>query len=123
MEDEPERRLLAYVDHLAAQRRAKHRAATATMAPSAVGEFVILEAKEMLKLFTKVRIFTQNNWIKLDDCRMQGIYFFCASFKFQDGKARFPENCETLEVASVKNVIVANNLEYSPGEEIETKLK
>ena len=58
MEDEPERRLLAYVDHLAAQRRAKHRAATATMAPSAVGEFVILEAKEMLKLFTKVRIFS-----------------------------------------------------------------
>ena len=50
-------------------------------------------------------------------------FLFCASSILQDGKARFPENCETLEVASVKNVIVANNLEYSPGVEIETKLK
>ena len=55
LEDEAERKMVAYADHLATQKRLKHRGHASTMAPSAVGEFVILEAKEMLKLFTKVR--------------------------------------------------------------------
>ena len=60
-----ERRLLSYVDHLHEQKRLK--STDKTMKPSTIGDFVVLEAKELLKLFNK------------------------------NGLAKFPENCESIQ--------------------------
>jgi len=88
----PERRLLQHVDYLNEQKRLRN-TDHQTMKPSTVGEYVILEAREMLKLFNK------------------------------DGMARFPEKCEQVKTRASRQTEVLSNLDDSPGQSIENKLR